>query len=240
MKSVIKGPIYGAYATRQISVLFCGMIFVVKKVLKKSNSILLRSVTPSVVVGLFFLLCIAIAAGIGMRLIFSHEASVHIHPVVTAGKQQSLEGSRGVRPGEESDPKTHPQQYDLVAVEKALGAKQKVQFPSVQSESLVKVVALPKLFQSLMLQGAADTTAVLVVYDNAQKGYKISYTLPSTMNYDQISRALRGALGSDKAAGEWNEVYGFLERVDASASVRVVWRRPEPGVYTIVVQSMNQ
>lgn len=170
----------------------------------------------------------------------SHKDDAYIHPITTTTKQQQSPQSKGgIYPGQESDPKTHPQQYDLAVVEKTLGAKQKLKFPAVANESPVQVEDLPRLLQGLILPEGSGIEVASIRYNNAEKGYKLSYKLASTMNYHQISGAFRGLLGSDKAAGEWNEVYGFLERTDASAEVRVVWRRPEIGVYTIEVQSMN-
>lgn len=209
-----------------------------KKAIKNSNSIFLKSVTPELVLGMFFLLCIVIA-GFGMRDMLFREKSVSVAPIRTSQRQSTVQPQNIARPGQESDPKTHPQQYDLAGVEKAMSLKQKIQFPAVTKQVLADAETFPKFVQNLHLTDGVELQTSSLIYKNAKNGTKLLYTLRTSENYNGISNIFRGRVGASETASAWNEIYGFVEFKQSDYVGRLVWRKTGDGVYTIEVVTIS-
>lgn len=206
------------------------------KFFKKLRIIFLRPASPIIVLGLFILVCAIVGTGIVANLF--HRPKSNPVPVSSLSAAPSPQVSRGnAQPGEEADPRTHPQQYDLELVEKTLSVKQKIHFPAVDVRKAIAISELPRDVFGLLLEPSEGVQAERVVYTNKKSGYILTYRLLSTKNYDQLSGIFRDKLGRE-STGEWNEIYGFVELTSKSANSRVVWRRVEIGVYTIEVQTI--
>jgi hypothetical protein len=193
---------------------------------------------PAGVVGLFFLTCLAMVA-IARWGLLQHAMDDTRATMVAGGSPESSVKNTAAYPGQEADPKTHPQQYDLVAVEKTLSQRQKVHFPQTKEQHLLEGGVSSRFLQNLLLPGYTNLRIQKLLYVDGQKGSKAEYGFVSDKHYDWLSNWFRNALGK-QSTGEWNEVYGFVEYMSADMSVRVTWRRLSPGVYTIDIQSVGR
>lgn len=206
------------------------------KFFKKLRTLFLRPASPGIVIGLFILVCAIASTGIAVNLFYRPKSN--LAPVSSLPTTSSLRVSGGnVQPGEEADPRTHQQQYDLALVEKTLSAKQKIHFPDINTKKIVATPELPRDVFSLLLEPSEKVQAERVLYTDKKNGYTLAYRLLSTKNYDQMSTIFRDKLGRG-STGEWNEVYGFVELRAKNTDSRVIWRRVEIGVYTIEVQTI--
>lgn len=133
------------------------------------------------------------------------------------------------------------QQFNLGLVEAALSKYHKVSFLPIVKGVDIDVAHVPDWIREFIISGASNVGAKQVVYNKNKFGYIVEYELNGGKEtYATLGKSFTQSVSSrNYLAGQWAEVYGFVDFEQGKARGRIEWRLVKPDLYTITVQTSD-